>query len=207
MPIPGFTRVKELFGQFIAKGKNAAGTPIAFLAENDGTTRIQLVAWDGAQERVLNETSGRLAIVAYGKDSGANEDPLRTNANQQLQVEVVDGTSKQQRVVDPFLIPAVEADVWAPGLANTIYVDFEFELVNMDGTNDATGVDIGIDLGDDGGGTPDFYLLKSAELSAKGVGLRKGPYRMGGDDAITGVAAAANDVVMHVYIIKEETAV
>lgn len=43
----------------------------------------------GSPTEVELSSSGKFETVIYGNDSGGNEDPLRTNASQQLQVEIV----------------------------------------------------------------------------------------------------------------------
>lgn len=196
MPVANVMRIKQLFGEFVHKVFNSSGDPVKILAETDGTVRVQLLAWDGAQERVVNETSGRLAIVNYGKDSGGTEDPLRTNANQQLQVEVINDTSVWVQV-DPQLIAAAEADLWDPGGdAGDIY-DLEFLVVNVDGTN-AVDVSIGQDVAGGGGLTAAEYFMFTETIPAKGSSGWRGPFRIGGDDHIRGVATAANDACIHI---------
>jgi hypothetical protein len=110
-----------------------------------------------------------------------------------------------KRPVEAIAIPAAEADVWTPGLLVTVYLDVEFELVNVDGTNDATAVWLGIDYGNDGGAS-DEYFCTNITLTAGEVGTRLGPYRIWGDDAVRAVCALANDAALHVYIVGEGTA-
>jgi hypothetical protein len=105
----------ELFGQFRWKAFNASGDPVKLLATDSGILKYQLTLIDsGAVERIaLSETDGTQAfsnygkaggsltafkvettgeqdIVLHGKDSGGVIDPLRTNDDQQLQVEVIE---------------------------------------------------------------------------------------------------------------------
>ncbi len=115
------------------------------------------------------------------------------------------GVEEQKRPIEAIAIPAAEADVWTPGLAATVYMDVEFELVNVDGTVDATGVWLGIDYGNDGAAS-DAYFCTNITLTVSEVGTRLGPYRIWGDDAIRAVCALADDAVLHVYILNEGTA-
>lgn len=196
MPMDGIVRVKRLFGDLVHKVFNSSGDPVKVLAETDGTIRAQLVGWDGAQERVAVETSGKLPFTVYGKDASSNEDPLRTNANMQLQVEVINDTSVWVQI-DPQLVAAAEADLWDPGGdAGDIY-DVEFLVVNVDGTN-SVDVSVGQDVAGGGGLTAAEYFMYTETIPAKGSSGWRGPFRIGGDDHIRGVATAANDACIHI---------
>jgi hypothetical protein len=111
------------------------------------------------------------------------------------------GINKTMRVVQGIAVPAAEADVWTPALGATVYLDVEFELVNVDGTNDAT-ASVGIDYANDGDAS-NRYFVRTVNVLAGEVGVRVGPYRIRGDDAIRAVANAASDVELQVYILEE----
>lgn len=145
--------------------------------------------------------SGWLELA--GRDSSTIPQILRINADDQLQVDVVPTT---KRAIEAAAVPSTEADVWTPGLAATAYLDVVFELVNIDGTNDATGVRLGIDYGNDGAAS-NAYFCFDITLTAGEVGTRLGPYRIWGDDAIRAEADAANDATLHVFIVEEGTAI
>ena len=215
--------LKKIWGAITHYLSNSSGHPVEALCEDDGTARVQLIGYDGSSQtridteadgelkvvnygyngaalkQFLTETDGELKTVFYGKDSDSNIDPLRTNANQQLQVEVVSGSSNTRRVVDAVAVPAAIADVWTPGETSSEYLDFYFEVVNIDGTN-TVDVDVGVDL--ENGGTVDYYFMYQEEIPAGGS-VRKGPYRIGGDDAVMANASAASDAVLHIYVTEE----
>lgn len=74
--------------------------PVRWRAETTGEATVGNMGWGGAaMVRQLHETTGEQKNVFHGKDSGGNIDPLRTNANQQLQIEIVDGSSSTRSVL------------------------------------------------------------------------------------------------------------
>jgi len=114
------TRIlNRLYGWMKLVGTTSAGAEKAILTEDDGTLQNSLygtqtdttltamrVESTGEQATSLHgdaagtitsfkvETTGEQDIVIHGKDSGGNIDPLRTNASQQLQVEIIGGDGK-----------------------------------------------------------------------------------------------------------------
>jgi len=77
---------KEIFGQIRLKVFNAAGFPVKVLAENDGTTRSQLILHDGTvQRRWLSETDGKATESLYGKD-GATSRPVGIETTNELEI-------------------------------------------------------------------------------------------------------------------------
>ncbi len=66
---------------------------ISALKEFYGSVKGVITNAAGREVDILGEDDGSLKVVNYGKDSDGNQDPLRTNASEQLQVEVVGNTS------------------------------------------------------------------------------------------------------------------
>ena len=64
---------------------------IAAVKEFYGSVKGIITNSAGKEVDVQGEDDGTIKTVLYGKDSDANQDPLRTNTKQQLQVEVVGG--------------------------------------------------------------------------------------------------------------------
>jgi len=163
------TFVKEFFGTI--KGvANAAGVDVFVAAETDGS----------------------LKNVLYGKDSSGNQDPLRTNANQQLQVEVVNAPPIQ---VDPVVLTASNVAVFNPGTDSAEIYDVRFLIANT-GSAPCT-VGVGIDLG---GGTTidraffDGYVIPPEETTGwRYLG------RIAGDDDIVAVNATAATVTATIF--------
>lgn len=88
--LPGL--LGELFGQMRLKGFNSAGVSTNILIEDDGTPRSQLLLWNyagAAQIRAAGEpTTGEAHVLLHGKDAGGAVDELRTNASQELIVDI-----------------------------------------------------------------------------------------------------------------------
>lgn len=220
----------ELFGRMRLLGFNSADPreSVGILVENDGTIRQQTVLWDytgAAQIRaagepttgeahVLNhgktsgsavkeikvETTGEPDIVLHGKDSGGNIDPLLTNADKALIVDATGGAFPVQ--VDPQLVPAVEADLWDPGADAGDIFDVEFLIVNIDPAA-SVDVTVGQDVGGGDTALTDLEKFMDAEIvPSKASSGWRGPFRIGGDDHIRGLASAADDATVHFRITK-----
>lgn len=109
------TALDEVFAQVRLKAWDVVGASaksLNVIAEADGTLRGQAVLYDGTSQvrrraeatgearnvpvlwdgsaliRQAAESAGEAKSSLYGTDSDSNLDPLRTNASQQLQVEV-----------------------------------------------------------------------------------------------------------------------
>lgn len=195
---------------------------IRVLAESDGTIRIQHIGYDGnAQIRLSAETTGQLEIsqygsvtdgtitswaldaggvpkaVLYGKNASDAITALLTLTDGTLVVSTDEPAAFIQ--VDPQLVPAAEADLWDPaGDAGDIF-DVEFLVVNIDA---AASVDVTIGQDVAGGGSlADSELFMDAEtVPSKASSGWRGPFRIGGDDHIRGVATAADDANIHFRI-------
>lgn len=89
-----------IVNEFIALLKHVADandTIQIALSQPDGTERSWslTVGQTGTRERIVKvEETGELDVVGHGKDAAGNIDPIRTNADMQLQVEIVPGSSK-----------------------------------------------------------------------------------------------------------------
>jgi hypothetical protein len=176
------------------------------LIEADDTLREQLILWDpnagpAAPIRWRGETAGEAAVALYGEDAGGTIDRLVVNPIAITSTPA----APDRRAVEAVAIPAAVADVWTPGLAATVYMDIEMEVVNVDGVNDAVLEDLGIDYGNDGAAI-DRYFVREVAMPAGEAGKRFGPYRIWGDDAIMAEANAAGDLELHIYILEEGTA-
>ena len=170
------TYVKELFGRLAIQAINSSGVDVGIVVEDSGTPKV----------------------VAYGKDSGGNEDPLRTNASQQLQVEIVGALSSPYVNLVGVDVPSSEGvllDGSASLTAAGIYA-VEFYVVSIDSSNS---VDVTIGRDDAAGGSlaGAEYWMFAETLPAGGTSGWRGPFIMSGDDDVRGVATAANDAVIH----------
>jgi hypothetical protein len=176
------------------------------LLEADQTLRQQHVLWDpnagpAAPIRWRGETAGEATVALYGEDAGGTIDRLVVNP-----IAVTSTPASQdRRPVEAVAVPAAVADIWAPGLTSSEYMDVVFEVVNVDGTNDAVLEDFGVDYGNDAGAI-DRYFGREIAFPAGEVGQHFGPHRIWGDDAIMAEANFANRLEVHVYIVEEGTA-
>lgn len=106
--------------------------------------------------------------------------------------------------LDPVLIPSTEGvllDGSASLVAAGVY-EVTFEIVNIDGTNTVTGVDIGVDIGAVGSLAAAEFILKNWAITAGGSSSSANrplirTITMGGNDDIRGIAAVANDAAIH----------
>ena len=169
------TFVNEFFGRIQGVGETSAGVQVGIEVESDGTPKA----------------------VGYGKDSSGNQDPLRTNDNQQLQVEVIEGSFVQ---VDPVLIPNAEGLLWNPNVAATIYYKVMFNIVNST-SSDVTGVNVGQDIAAGGGLSAVEYWVQGLIVPGNGMSGWYGPYLITGDDRVRGVAGTNNVLSIH-WLIK-----
>ncbi len=167
------------------------------LAEADGTPKYSLYGKVGSTLTAISlAVGGAQDMVMHGEDSGGNVDPLRTNADQQLQVEVVPLERPIQ--LDAILLPSTDAallDGSAVFTSGGVY-EVTFNVVNIDGTNPALGVTVGIDLAGGGSVAAAEQLMVNVTIPAGG---RTGDITvtMAADDDIFGGATSANDAAMH----------
>lgn len=188
--------VDELYGVMRLRGFNTTGFPVNVLVENDGTLRSQLVLYDGTtQRRAKSETTGELDAVIHGKDSGGTIDPLRTNANQQLQVEVISDPVP----TDPTILGAAAA-VFNPGTAAAETYEFYFNVVNYGAV--AAVVNVGVDLG--GGTAFDRHYVESLTVPDNDQTGWFGPYQLAGDDDVVASCATATTLQIHIRAYRIE---
>jgi len=85
----------------VLKGRNSGDTVFVELEPTGEQRVINVGSSDGGTtlERIKTETTGEQDLVLHGKDSGSNIDPLRTNASQQLQVEVIGSPTSVNNVL------------------------------------------------------------------------------------------------------------
>lgn len=191
------TIIKKAFLEYLAYGHDSNGNPKQFLLEDTGEQKNVLHGKaSGTITSVgVEATSGELRTVLNGKDSGGNIDPLRTNANQQLQVELANSLGIVQ--LDPALIPSSEGTLLdgSASLTSGAVYEVTFVIANIDGTN-AVSVNIGVDVGAGGSLAAEEYFLNSYLVPAQDIA---GPFMLtiAGDDDIRGAAGAANDAAIH----------
>lgn len=177
------------------------------LAESNGTLKFSMYGKIGSTLTAISlAVGGGQDMVMHGEDSGGNVDPLRTNASQQLQVEVVPLERPLQ--LDPVLIPSSEGillDGSASLTSGGVY-EVTFEIVNIDGVNTTT-VDIGVDIAAVGSLAAAEYMLKtyfigpgSSQSGNKDQVIRT--ITIAADDDIRGIAANANRAAIHFVKVK-----
>ena len=171
-------------------------TDKAALAESDGTLKVSNYGKAGSTlTSVKTETTGEQDFVIHGKDSGGTIDPLRTNANQQLQVEIV----KDPVPTDPVILGAAAA-VFDPGSTATETYEFYFNVVNY-GSASAV-VNVGVDLG--GGTTFDRHYVESLTVPDNDQSGWFGPYQLAGDDDVVASCATATTLQIHIRAYRIE---
>lgn len=198
--------VKRLYGWFLLHGQDSAGTEKALLTASDGEVYVLAAGRDasGNVQEFLVASAGEKYVLLAGRDASDNIQECLVATDGTLQVSST-STSQSRTVVDAVAIPAAVADVWDPGTDNTDYFDIEFEIVPIDTSNDATGVEVGVDYGDSSGAI-DRYFVRGLTVTSQEVGVRLGPYRIGGDDVIMAACDNADDAELHIYIVDEGTA-
>lgn len=148
----------------------------------------------------LQPIDGKIKLRAYDPDG--THIGVAANSSGHL---IIDTTGGVGRVVDGIAIPSTQADVWTPGLAATVYMDVEFEFVNMTAADDVL-ERFGIDYANNSDAINRYLASWDIPIRTGEVGPRIGPFRIGGNDAIRAEAKTASTIEMHVYIIKEGTA-
>lgn len=171
---------------------------IRLLAEADGSLRTMNVGWDGSNEvRISTETSGEQKMTLYGKDSGSNIAPLRTNANQQLMAELYENWIR----VTPVALTSSDAIILDGStiFGATDYVFVEMMLYNF--SSAAATVSVYIDL-QAGGTAGNHEYLMNAEVLASKARVELPPILVLGEDDIRAFTAAGADVNVHFRIRK-----
>ena len=187
-----FSSYSRLFGQ------DQNGNDYQLSLEADGSSRDQVILWDytgGAQIRAAGEpATGEFRTLLSGKDAGGTVDDLRTNANQELIVDIQHNDFIQ---VDPVEIPVAEGILWNPGAAAAETYEVSFLVVNNDAGGAAVTVSVGVDIAAGGGlAAPEYWVFEEVVPYPGSLGWR-GPFIIDGDDDVRGVASVANDASIH----------
>jgi hypothetical protein len=158
--------------------------------EADGSQRVWglSVGRDASgDERIFaTEVTGEARVVLLGKDSAGNLDSLRTNANQQLQVEIVKGNRVQ---ADPVAIPSVDGILLdgSVTLGGAGIWEVTFEIVDVSSPNAVWAVtELYVDIGGNGGPPSQAeFIMRGTTIPTTGS---SGEVRltMAGDDDLRG---------------------
>lgn len=100
-------------------------------------------------------------------------------------------------LVDPVEVPAAEAVLWNPGAVATEIYEVYFLVVNNDAGAAAVTVSIGVDIAAGGALAAPEYWMFNEVIPYPGNSGWRGPFVIGGDDDVRGVASVANDASIH----------
>ena len=190
--------LKPLWGKIQLLLRNATADVYA-LAETDGTIKNSVYGKAGGTLTSIKvETTGEQDVVIHGKTSGGTIGALRINPNNQLQVEIIEGSYIQ---VDPLLITNSESLLWNPNAASSVYYKVMFNIVNSS-SSDVTGVNVGQDIGAGGSLSAAEYWVQGLIVPANGSSGWYGPFLIPGDDRVRGVAGTTNVLSIH-WLIKQ----
>ena len=194
--------------RIVLAGVDAGAVIRRLLTESNGALINALYGKDsGAVLRAFaTETSGEQKIVNHGKDSAGNIDPIRTNDDQQVQIEVVNASSFPSGgggtpiVVDPQFLPSSEGLLWDPGTGPTDIYDVEILVVNS-GTTPET-VTVGVDVDAGGSLQANEHVISADSIAPNADSGWRGPFRITGDDTFRGNTTTASTVAIHFRITK-----
>ena len=211
--------------------KNRSGKDVQPLTEDDRTIRV----WDvnvlrrtsgGATEVVaLAETNGSPRVVLYGKDASENQDALRTNADLQLQVQVVgadEGSNNDAVRTDPdrilwtrpyagwvqqdgVAVPVAEGIVYNPGTTAAQSYWVQYKVVNIDAGAAAVTVSVGVDVAAGGSLAGPEYDMFNEVIPYPGSSGWRDLGIIAGDDDIRAVASVADDAIIRFKIRRIDT--
>ena len=188
-------------------------TSILPLAESDGTLKFSLYGKVGATLTALSlddggelevtlmgniastptqvelDTGGKLMTVLYGKDSGANIDPLRTNANQELIVQISSplGTGTPKNLGKVLPAAATETTIYTTPASTTTQI----EQIVICNTGVATTFNLGIAVGGGTIGTAEF-LFGTTPIAANTTVTIAGPFYLATTDLLRGDSVTGN---------------
>jgi hypothetical protein len=95
-------------------------------------------------------------------------------------------------------LPAAEGDLWNPALANEVWLQIEFILINNDaGAAGAAGTYVGREVNSVGGLARPYYWMFNETIPHPGTSGWRGPFYIHGDDAVRGYTTNANEVSIH----------
>ncbi len=162
----------------------------------------QLIGWNGTRRRLLSlETDGTLEVANYGKDEASNLDALRTDPDRIQWTRPYDAYVQ----VDPVLIPSTEGVLWNPGSTAAQIYEVSFMAVNFDAGGAAVTISVGVDIAAGGSLATLEYWMFNEVLPYPGTTGWRGPFIIGGDDDVRGIASAANDAGIHFRIRRVDT--
>ena len=178
----------------LGQGRTKMGV---WLTEFWGHVGLRGVDSNAIDTDVLLEDTGELKTVLHGKDSAGNIDPLRTNDNQQLQIEVINSAL----TVDPVFLSNSEADFYDPATTSSDFYRVYVTAVNVAAAGTNPTVIMGIDVGD-AGSLADSEKFVDGMALADFESVRFGPFIMGGDDVLRGNSGTASAVAIHLEVTK-----
>lgn len=177
------------------------------------------------EQIALGESDGTPKVVNYGKDSSGNQDAIRTNASQQVQLEVVDpsiiettlqgmdGASNADTLrtddariirsrgfepythVTPQTIAATAETIYTVPISTVAVV--ELELVNNSSSNRT----VTAYIVENGGSAGDSnVVLFEVTVNRRTVGIRIGPYTMEAGATVQALCSSADAITGHVYV-------
>jgi hypothetical protein len=143
--------------------------------------------------KFLREQGGQLATAPYGVDiTGAFGNIQLDNSNILFVREYI-----PYSLVDPVQIPAAEGILWNPGAPAGYVVEVCFLVVNNDAGAAPVTVSVGVDVGGAGALAAPEYWMFNEVIAYPGTSGWRGPFVIGGDDDVRGIASAANDASIH----------
>lgn len=150
--------------------------------------------------RINEDRTLRLATYLHAINDEGLEVPLELDGDGNLRITVLEGVSLvTKRLVDPVAIPNVGAAIWTPGLAATVFLDYEVFIVNM--ANPAANVTVGMRVNVTGG--TDRYLLRAFVLNSGYSYPLPFTVRMGGNDVLWAECSAGTSVEAHIRVTDE----
>ena len=186
----------------VAYGKDGSSNLLPYKVE--ATTGEQDVVNHGKESggtvtAVKTETTGEVDVVLHGKDSSLNIDPLLTNDNRALVVEVSGLTTTPIEVASQELT-ASEAQLWDPQTTSGDLYEVEFNVVHhIDGggvNRNPCKVTVGKGVGGAAVAIPNWWMYANP-LGYPGETGWKGPFILAGDDTIRGYSSAIKTALIH----------
>ena len=183
-------------------GKNRNDKDVQLLTEDDRTLRtwalqvIRRASGGNAEIVALGETNGRPNAVLYGKDAAGNQDAIRTNASQELIIQVRDDllgrTGQVLGTADP--AAATNTNLYTVPAATTAKIT---TLTAANRTATGVVIRIGIDVGGSGTNTPSvdqwlYYNVTVPSNSTLILDAAQGLWLATTDDLV--VYAASQDI-------------
>jgi hypothetical protein len=154
------------------------------------TYSLEIGNANGQETLVELEDDGTPKVVLYGKDSGANQDPLRTDDAQKLRTREFE----PYRYVVPDDIPLANTDLYTVPASTLAVVEIEAVCSGVAGT-------ITIHVRPSGvAAAASNLIVNGLLLPINTVGVRLGPYVMQAGGIVTAIANPANSITVHTYV-------